>query len=60
MRVASYSQTCNSLRAVLDTLVEGHDVTTINRRDGANAAYLAEAIAQTKSGQARPHTLVAA
>jgi PHD/YefM family antitoxin component YafN of YafNO toxin-antitoxin module len=60
MRVASYSQARHSLGAVLDTVVDGHDITTINRRDGANAAHLAEALAQAKAGHARPHTMVAA
>jgi PHD/YefM family antitoxin component YafN of YafNO toxin-antitoxin module len=60
MRVASYSQARNSLKAVLDTVADGHDITTINRRDGTNAAHLAEAIAQDKAGHTRLRTLVAA
>ena len=83
MRVVSYSEARNSLKAVLDGVADDHDITVINRRDGsdavvmsldhyssvmetlhlvaspANAAKLAKAIAQDKSGKAKPRKLIA-
>jgi antitoxin YefM len=84
MRVVSYSEARNSLKAVLDTVADDHDITIINRRDGAdavlmsfdhyqsvmetlhlvsspaNAAHLAKAIVQDKSGKAKPRKLLPA
>jgi len=37
MQVVSYSEARNSLKAVLDQVVNDADVTIINRRDAANA-----------------------
>lgn len=40
MRVISYSQARNSLKTVLDQVVNDVDVTIINRRDAANAVVM--------------------
>jgi antitoxin YefM len=40
MRVVSYSEARNSLKAVLDTVNEDADVTVISRRDGADAVVM--------------------
>ena len=40
MRVVSYSEARNSLKSVLDTVTADHDVTIINRRDGADAVIM--------------------
>lgn len=82
MHVISYSEARNSLKTVLDKVVNDVDVTIINRRDAANAvvmsldhynslmetlhllqspanaAHLAESIAQLKVGKAEPKTLI--
>lgn len=82
MHVISYSEARNSLKSVLDKVVNDVDVTIINRRDAANAvvmsldhynslmetlhllqspanaAHLAESIAQLKEGKAEPKTLI--
>jgi antitoxin YefM len=82
MHVISYSEARNSLKSVLDKVVNDVDVTIINRRDAANAvvmsldhynslmetlhllqspanaAHLAESIAQLKAGKAEPKTLI--
>ncbi len=52
MRVISYSEARNSLKTVLDKVVNDVDVTIINRCDAANAAHLAESVAQLKTGKA--------
>ena len=75
MRVVSYTEARNALKAVLDKVVDDADCTVITRRDAedavvmsmdyynslmetvhllkspANAAHLAESIAQYQSGQ---------
>lgn len=82
MQVISYSEARNSLKTLLDQVVNDVDVTIINRRDAANAvvmsldhynslmetlhllqspanaAHLAESIAQLKAGKAEPKTLI--
>ena len=40
MRVVSYSEARNSLKAVLDGVAHDHDITIINRRDGADAVVM--------------------
>jgi antitoxin YefM len=40
MRVVSYSEARNSLKSVLDTVTADHDITIINRRDGADAVVM--------------------
>ncbi len=40
MRVISYSEARNSLKNVLDQVVNDVDVTIINRRDAANAVVM--------------------
>lgn len=40
MRVVSYSEARSSLKAVLDTVTDDHDITVINRRDGADAVVM--------------------
>ena len=82
MHVISYSEARNSLKTVLDQVVNDVDVTIINRRDAAdavvmsldhynslmetlhllqspaNAAHIAESIAQLKAGKAEPKKLI--
>jgi len=82
MRIINFSEVRNSLRAVIDQVVEDADVTIISRRDApdavvmsldhytslmetvhllsspANAAHLAESIAQARSGQAQTRQLI--
>lgn len=40
MQVVSYSEARNSLKTVLDSVVNDVDVTIINRRDAANAVVM--------------------
>jgi len=40
MHVISYSEARNSLKTVLDQVVNGVDVTIINRRDAAHAVVM--------------------
>ena len=40
MRVVNYSEARNSLKAVLDGVAYDHDITIINRRDGADAVVM--------------------
>ena len=40
MRVVNYSEARNSLKAVLDGVAQDHDITIINRRDGADAVVM--------------------
>ena len=40
MRVVNYSEARNSLKAVLDGVAHDHDITIINRRDGADAVVM--------------------
>jgi antitoxin YefM len=40
MRVVSYSEARSSLKAVLDAVTDDHDITIINRRDGADAVVM--------------------
>lgn len=40
MRVVSYSEARNSLKSVLDAVTDDHDITIINRRDGADAVVM--------------------
>jgi antitoxin YefM len=40
MRVVSYSEARNSLKSVLDTVADDHDIAVINRRDGADAVVM--------------------
>lgn len=40
MQVVSYSEARNSLKALLDSVVNDVDVTIINRRDAANAVVM--------------------
>jgi antitoxin YefM len=40
MRVVSYSEARNSLKAVLDRVADNHDITIINRRDGVDAVLM--------------------
>ncbi len=40
MRVVTYSEARNSFKSVLDGVADDHDVTIINRRDGANAVIM--------------------
>ena len=40
MRVVNYSEARNSLKAVLDGVAQDHDITVINRRDGADAVVM--------------------
>ena len=40
MRVINYSEARNSLKAVLDGVAQDHDITIINRRDGADAVVM--------------------
>ncbi|MDD2915257.1 MAG: type II toxin-antitoxin system Phd/YefM family antitoxin [Gallionella sp.] len=83
MKVVTYSHARNSLKSILDEVVQDADVTIISRRDAegdavvmsldsynsimetlhltsnpANAAALARAIAQDKSGQAQVRQLL--
>ena len=82
MRIINFSDARNSLRAVIDQVVEDADVTVISRRDApdavvmsfahysslmetvhllgspANAAHLAESLAQARSGKSKPRKLV--
>lgn len=83
MKVVTYTHARNSLKSVLDDVVQDADVTIISRRDAegdavvmsldsydssmetlhltsnpANAAALAKAIAQDKTGQAQDRQLL--
>jgi antitoxin YefM len=40
MRVISYTEARNSLKAVLDGVSDDQDITIINRRDGADAVVM--------------------
>ena len=40
MRIVTYSEARNSLKSVLDTVVDDADVTVISRRDGADAVVM--------------------
>jgi antitoxin YefM len=40
MRVVSYSEARNSLKAVLDGVADDQDITIINRRDGSDAVVM--------------------
>ena len=40
MRVVNYSEARNSLKSVLDGVAHDHDITIINRRDGADAVVM--------------------
>ena len=40
MRVVNYSEARNSLKSVLDGVAQDHDITIINRRDGADAVVM--------------------
>lgn len=40
MRVISYSEARNSLKTVLDGVVDDADITIINRRDGGDAVVM--------------------
>lgn len=40
MRVVSYSEARNSLKSVLDTVTADHDITVIDRGDGADAVVM--------------------
>ncbi len=82
MRVVNFSDARNSLKSVIDKVVEDADYAIITRRDApdavvmsldtfnsmmetmhllkspANAAHLAESIAQYREGKAEPRNLV--
>ena len=82
MRIINFSDARNSLRSVIDQVVEDADVTVISRRDApdavvmsfdhfsslmetvhllsspANAAHLAQSIAQARSGRSRQRDLI--
>lgn len=40
MRVINYTEARASLKSVLDTVIQDHDVMVINRRDGADAVVM--------------------
>ena len=40
MRVVNYSEARNSLKSVLDGVAHDHDITIINRRDGADTVVM--------------------
>lgn len=40
MRIMTYSEARNNLKAVLDTTIDDRDVTIIHRRDGADAVLM--------------------
>lgn len=40
MRVISYSEARNSLKTVIDAVIDDADITVINRRDGADAVLM--------------------
>jgi antitoxin YefM len=40
MRVINYSQARASLKSVLNTVTQDHDIIVINRRDGADAVIM--------------------
>ena len=40
MRIISYSEARNSLKAVLDGVADDQDITVINRRDGSDAVVM--------------------
>ena len=82
MRIISYTDARNSLKAVLDAVEQDADITVITRRDAgdavvmsmaqyqsmaetlhllsspANAAHLADSIAQYKAGKAKQRQLL--
>ncbi|MBC3877115.1 type II toxin-antitoxin system prevent-host-death family antitoxin [Undibacterium sp. FT79W] len=40
MRVISYSEARNSLKSVIDNVIDDADITVINRRDGGDAVVM--------------------
>ncbi len=82
MRIVNFSDARNSLKDVIDQVVQDADITVISRRDApdavvmsldhysslmetvrllsspANAAHLAQSIAQLRAGQAQRRSLI--